>query len=91
MEAAWDKVKGRTEVSDFYLSGYSLGGTQAAFVAKLDEERRVFNFKKVLMIDPSVSLYGSIVKIEEMLSAIPGGPDREGVFFNRMLDKFGEF
>ena len=36
MEKVWDRVKEDIEVSDFYLGGYSLGGTQAAFVAKLD-------------------------------------------------------
>jgi len=91
MEVAWKKVKGDIQVSDFYLGGYSLGGTQAAFVAKLDEERRVFNFKKVLMINPAVSLYGSVTRIEEMLKQIPGGPKKQGVFFNKMLSKFSEY
>jgi len=50
MEAAWAKVKGEIEVDGFYLAGYSLGGTQAAFVAKLDEERKSFNFNKVLLV-----------------------------------------
>src|SRR6185369_11738657 len=36
MEAAWKKVRGEIKVSSFYLGGYSLGATQAAFVAKLD-------------------------------------------------------
>lgn len=91
MEAAWKKVSGDIEVSSFYLGGYSLGGTQAAFVAKLDEERKVFNFRKVLMIDPAVSLYGSVTRIEDMLKQIPGGPKKQGVFFNKMLTKFSEY
>ena len=40
METAWKQVKGDIEVSSFHLGGYSLGASQAAFVAKLDEERR---------------------------------------------------
>jgi len=91
MEVAWKKVKGDIEVSDFYLGGYSLGATQAAFVAKLDEERRVFNFKKVLMINPAVSLYGSVTRIEDLLKQIPGGAKKQGVFFNKMLSKFSEY
>jgi pimeloyl-ACP methyl ester carboxylesterase len=91
MESAWNEVKGEIEVSDFNLCGYSLGGTQAAFVARLDEERKVFNFRKVLMINPSVSLYSSITRIEDMLKKIPGGAKKEGVFFNRMLAKFGAY
>lgn len=91
MENAWDKVKGDIEVSDFYLCGYSLGGTQAAFVAKLDEERKRFNFRKVLMVNPAVSLYNSVTRIEGLLDKIPGGPRKIGAYFNKMLIKFTEF
>jgi pimeloyl-ACP methyl ester carboxylesterase len=91
MESAWDKVKGDIEVSDFNVCGYSLGGTQAAFVAKLDEDRKVFNFRKVLLINPSVSLYSSITRIEQLLKNLPGGAKKEGAFFNRMLAKFGAY
>ncbi|HEY3308044.1 MAG TPA: alpha/beta hydrolase [Desulfuromonadaceae bacterium] len=91
MEAAWNEIKPDIKVSDFYLGGYSLGGTQAAFVAKLDEGRKIFNFRKVLMINPSVNLYDSVMRIEELLKKIPGGPKKEGQFFNRMLARFSEF
>ena len=91
METAWKQVKDDIEVSSFHLCGYSLGATQAAFVAKLDEERRVFNFRKVLMINPPVSLYSSVTSIEEMLKQIPGGPKKQGVFFNKMFSRFSEF
>ena len=91
MEVAWEHVKDDIEVSGFSLGGYSLGATQAAFVAKLDENRKVFNFRKVLLINPSVSLYSSAVRIEELLQKIPGGAKKQGRFFNRMLSKFSEF
>jgi hypothetical protein len=91
MEVAWEQVKGDIEVSEFNLCGYSLGGSQAAFVAKLDEELRVFNFRKVLMINPAVNLYSSATRIEDLLKQIPGGGRKEGVFFNKMLSKFSEF
>jgi len=90
MEAAWNKVKKDVQVSDFYLAGYSLGGTQAAFVAKLDEERKSFNFKKVLMVNPAVNLYDSVANIEGLLDKIPGGARKGGTFFNRMMAKFIE-
>jgi hypothetical protein len=91
MHTAWEAVKDDIEVSDFRLAGYSLGGTQAAFVARLDEERQLFNFSRVLMINPAVSLYDSVGRIEALLDGIPGGPRRIGAFFNRMLDRFVEF
>ncbi len=91
METAWKQVAGDTLVSTFHLCGYSLGGSQAAFVAKLDEERRTFNFRKVLMINPAVSLYSSAGQIEELMKQIPGGAKKQGIFFNKMLSKFSEF
>jgi hypothetical protein len=91
METAWKQVGGDIEVSSFNLCGYSLGASQAAFVAKLDEERRVFDFRKVLMINPPVSLYSSAARIEELLKQIPGGGKKQGIFFNKMLSKFSEF
>jgi len=91
METAWKQVKGDIEVSAFHLCGYSLGGSQAVFVAKLDEERRLFNFRKVLMINPAVSLFSSAGRIEELMKQIPGGDKKQGIFFNKMLLKFSEF
>ncbi|HEX5773521.1 MAG TPA: alpha/beta hydrolase [Geomobilimonas sp.] len=91
METAWKQVEGDIEVSSFYLCGYSLGATQAAFVAKLDEERRTFNFRKVLLINPAVSLYNSATRIEELVKQIPGGSKKQGVFFNKMLAKFSQY
>ena len=91
METVWNEVKDDIEVTDFSLVGYSLGGTQAAFVAKLDEERKVFNFRKVLMINPAVSLYNSLARIDCLLDEIPGGPKKIGKFFNKMLSRFTEF
>jgi len=91
MECIWNKVKEDIEVSDFSLGGYSLGGTQAAFVAKLDEERKSFNFRKVIMINPAVNLYNSMSRIEGLLDDIPGGSKKIGAFFNRMLNRVTQF
>ena len=91
MECIWNKVKEDIEVSDFSLGGFSLGGTQAAFVAKLDEERKSFNFRKVIMVNPAVNLYNSMSRIEGLLDDIPGGSRKIGAFFNRMLNRVTRF
>jgi len=91
MELMMKEMGDRIEVSDYYVTGYSLGGAQAAYVSKLDEERRVFNFKKVLMINPPVSLYNSVNRIDDMLAQnIPGGLDRFDAFFERLMKAFTE-
>jgi len=91
MEQIWSQSKGRIEVTDFSLAGYSLGGTEAAFIARLDEERKVFDFRRVLMLNPAVSLYNSVSRIEGLLDRIPGGPRRIGAFYNRVMAKSTDF
>jgi hypothetical protein len=91
MSMAWVQVRDRVKVSEFYLTGYSLGASEAAFVAKLDEEKRVFNFKKVLMINPAVSLYSSAKILDKMLlAALPSGLKDFNEWLNRMLGRFAE-
>jgi hypothetical protein len=91
MTLAWEQVKGRIKVKEFYLSGYSLGGSQSAFLSKLDEEKRVFNFRKVLMINPAVNLYTSAKILDGMLSkAVPTQtPEEFDRWFKEVLEGFG--
>lgn len=91
MEKIWSQCKGRIEVSHFLLTGYSLGGTEAAFVAKLDDKYKVFDFRRVVMLNPAVSLYNSVSRIEGLLGPIPGGPRRIGAFYNRVMSKVTDF
>ena len=88
MEIIWNKFKGDIEVTDFYVTGYSLGGFNTAFVTWLDEQRKVFNFKKALLINPPVRLYNSISMLDRMLENIPGGPDNFPRFYNKMVKAF---
>jgi hypothetical protein len=89
MELAYERVKDRIDVSEFYLTGYSLGAWQAAFVAHHDEKARVFDFKKVLMINPPVSLFSSIRILDHMLlDNVPGGMAGLNDFFKRVFNSF---
>ncbi len=87
MEKIVQKSKRKDLIGDFYLTGYSLGGTQAAFVAKLDEDRKVFNFKKVLMINPALNIYDSAIKLDKMLTDnIPGGMKEFNAFYRKLMN-----
>ncbi|QBQ55806.1 alpha/beta fold hydrolase [Nitrosococcus wardiae] len=91
MQLAWNQVRDDIEVTDFYLTGYSLGGAQAAFVSRLDDKKQIFNFKKVLMINPPVNLYNSVSILDKLLANnIPGGMDNLNDFINRVIDRFTE-
>lgn len=69
MKAAYNKIKDKVEVEDFYLMGYSLGATNSAFVSYIDEkkENKFFNFKKVFMLNPAVDLYKSSILLDNYL------------------------
>ena len=90
MQAVYREIAGSIEVSTFYLTGYSLGAAQAAFVAKLDEEVGVFDFEKVLMINPPVSLYNSVKRLDDMIGAIPGGAGNFPAFFESVFERFAD-
>lgn len=88
MGQAWDEARGRRKATGFYLAGYSLGAFNAAFVAHLDSQRKRFNFDKVLMINPPVSLYNSISLLDRMIENIPGGEDNFDQFYAGVLKAF---
>ncbi len=93
MEMVWAEHKDSLDVTGFHITGFSLGGANAAFVAAYDREQRpVFNFEKVLLINPPVNLYSSIKKLDSYLdSNIPGpvAPDFD-TFFDRMVRRLTE-
>jgi len=70
------------------VTGYSLGAFNTAFVTWLDEQRKVFNFKNALLINPPVRLYNSISMLDRMLENIPGGPDNFSRFYGKMVKAF---
>ncbi len=89
MERIWDQLKQKIEVTDFFLTGYSLGGFNTAFVTLLDEKRQTFNFKKALMINPPLQLYSSVSLLDRMLENIPGGVDNFHRFYDRLVEEIG--
>ncbi len=86
MDLAYKKVKNKISVTDFYLTGYSLGASQAAFVSYIDEKEKKFNFKRVFMINPTVDLYSSALIFDEMLKESTNNDKKNiGVLIKEML------
>ena len=73
MKLAYNKIKDQVEVTDFYIMGYSLGGSNAAVLSYIDEKEKAFNFKRVFMVNPPVNLYDSAVKLDKYLDDYTGG------------------
>jgi hypothetical protein len=89
MQKVWAEIGPGMKVTSFYLTGYSLGATNAAFVSLLDEDKKAFNFQKVLLLNPSVQIYNSISKLDRFLENIPGGVDNFNKMFKRIVNQLG--
>lgn len=78
-------------ISDYYLTGYSLGALHAAFVSKLDETRRSFNFKRVLLLNPPVNLYTSVSNLDKMVQTQVKGINDSKTFYEVVLGKLSRY
>ncbi len=81
----------KLEITDFYLTGYSLGALDAAFVSHLDETRRSFNFKKVLLLNPPVNLYTSITNLDRLVQTEVKGINDSTTFYELVLGKLTRY
>jgi len=81
----------RLPVTEFHLTGYSLGALNAAFVSHLDETRRSFNFKKVLLLNPPVNLYTSISNLDKLVQTRVEGIDDNTTFYEVVLEKLTRY
>ncbi|WP_439888997.1 serine/threonine protein kinase [Pseudomonas sp. MBLB4123] len=81
----------RLAVSEYHLTGYSLGGLHAAFVSHLDETRRSFNFKRVLLLNPPVNLYTSISNLDRLVQTRVEGIDSTTTFYELVLGKLTRY
>jgi hypothetical protein len=81
----------RLKVSEFHLTGYSLGALQAAFVSELDETRRSFNFKRVLLLNPPVNLYTSVTNLDRLVQTQVTGIDDSTTYFELVLGKLTRY
>jgi predicted esterase len=79
------------KITDYYLTGYSLGALNAAFVSRLDETRRSFNFKKVLLLNPPVNLYTSISNLDKLVQTNVKGIDNSTTFYELVLAKLTRY
>lgn len=85
MQLIWASLSEDVSATSFHLTGYSLGGFNAAYVSKLDEVEGTFNFSRVLMINTPVSLYNSVSLLDRMVENIPGGVDNFDRFAAKLM------
>jgi len=85
-----EDVEKTAKVSGYSVTGYSLGGLHSAFLAKRDQEGKVFNFQKVLVTNPPVDLYNSALVFDSWLDETdPNETPQHAV--TKFIDSFSEF
>lgn len=89
--AAIKKQQHHLQVTDWHLTGYSLGGLQAAFVSHLDEQEQLFNFKRVLMLNPPVNLYTSVSNLDRLVYTQVVEATEVRTFYQLLMDKLTRY
>tara|TARA_B100002052_G_scaffold296993_2_gene326643 strand:+ start:4792 stop:6129 length:1338 start_codon:yes stop_codon:yes gene_type:complete len=90
MHAVRDDVSDTLDITDYVLTGWSLGATEAAFVARHDARAAAseapFNFSRVLLLNPAVSVWDSVGRMDALLDqALPGGINQVPEFLAKGL------
>ncbi|OIQ49362.1 Alpha/beta hydrolase family protein [Pseudodesulfovibrio hydrargyri] len=79
------------EITGYSVAGYSLGGLHAAFLAKRDDETHEFGFKHVLMINPPVSLYRSVTRLDSWVTGENLGRTTVHQEIEKFIDRFSDY
>lgn len=78
-------------ITGYSVAGYSLGGLHAAFLARRDAETREFRFEHVLMINPPVSLYRSVTRLDSWLTEENLGRTTVHHEIEGFIDRFSDY
>src|SRR5580692_6629817 len=65
----------KVRITDIDLLGYSLGGANAAVVKSIDATEGKLNIHRVVMIDPPVSLFSSVGRLDKLFAISVGSGD----------------
>ena len=91
MELIRRQLERELKISRYDLVGYSLGGTHAAFVARLDEQRGALDFERVLLINPPVNLARAAAILDALFARHFASIADFSELFNQLLVRFSEF
>jgi hypothetical protein len=78
-------------ITGYDLAGYSLGATEAAFVAQLDDLRRSFGFARVLLINPPVDVARAAQVLDRLFAAHIRSLADFNHLFNQLMQLFSQF
>jgi hypothetical protein len=85
MQAVIAHLPRRVVITDIDVLGYSLGGANAAVVKSLDDSERKLHIHRAVMINPPVSLFTSISRLDRLFALSIGTKDADIERFYREL------
>lgn len=86
MKVIMEQITQTREIGGIWLTGYSLGALQAGFLAERDSREKAFGYKKVLLINPPISLYQSALRLDGYLEAgVAEGFENIDAFFDELM------
>lgn len=90
MHAVRDDAASQIDITGYGLTGWSLGATEAAFVARHDataaDAAERFDFSHVLLLNPAVSVWDSVGRMDALLNkSLPGGINQVPEFLAKGL------
>jgi Alpha/beta hydrolase family len=65
----------KVQITDIDVLGYSLGGANAAFVKSIDAREQKLKIHRAVMINPPVSLFASIGRLDKLFATSIGSSD----------------
>src|SRR6202034_165730 len=65
----------KVKITDIDVLGYSLGGANAAFVKSIDATEGKLKIHRAVMIDPPVSLFSSVGRLDKLFAISVGSGD----------------
>jgi hypothetical protein len=65
----------KTRITDVHILGYSLGGANAAIVKSIDDVEHKLHIHRAVMINPPVSLFASIGRLDKLYAVSLGNGD----------------
>ncbi len=65
----------KVKITDIDVLGYSLGGANAAIVKSIDEKQHKLNIHRVVMINPPVSLFSTVGRLDKLFARSIGNGD----------------
>jgi pimeloyl-ACP methyl ester carboxylesterase len=65
----------KTKITDVDILGYSLGGANAAIVKSIDARERKLHIHRAVMINPPVSLFATIGRLDKLYAITLGNGD----------------